>query len=217
MTVTGRCRGSTMWKHLVVSVSVAVVAASAQAPTNLLFNPDAANGPGGWIPYLDARVEGAGPRACFVLRNRAFLDQVVNLPDGSGGGFAVFTGWGSSDRVDADGSITGLPTLYGLFVDTHGTTFLGHLQGQDMLARPKATNQWTRMSGVFQIPQGTARVAFRMQQAERAGVPQNGSAARFDDLGLYVFKTNDQARTFLRTWTETSQPPGFCGGTPFER
>jgi hypothetical protein len=37
-----------------------------------------------------------------------------------------------------------------------------------------------------------------LNQAERMGVPQNGSAARFDALGLYLPPTMAEAMRFLQ-------------------
>jgi hypothetical protein len=41
-------------------------------------------------------------------------------------------------------------------------------------------------------------------------VPQNGSAARFDDLGLFVFASEDEARAFADTY---GQPPPSAHAT----
>jgi hypothetical protein len=37
-------------------------------------------------------------------------------------------------------------------------------------------------------------------QAERMGVPHNGSAARFDDLGVYFFSSVDEAESFVNAY-----------------
>jgi len=37
-----------------------------------------------------------------------------------------------------------------------------------------------------------------LNQAERMGVPQNGSAARFDDLGPYLLPTMAEAMRFAQ-------------------
>jgi len=44
-----------------------------------------------------------------------------------------------------------------------------------------------------------------MKQAERKGLPHNGSAARFDDVGLYLFPTEQAARSFVNY--RLSNPP----------
>jgi len=45
---------------------------------------------------------------------------------------------------------------------------------------------------------GTTRMRLFLNQAERMGVPQNGSAARFDDLGLHLLPTMADAMRFVQ-------------------
>jgi hypothetical protein len=74
------------------------------------------------------------------------------------------------------------------------------LQGQQLRAAPATANAWVTMSGVFALPQGAASVVVDLNQAERRGVPQNGSAARFDRVGLYLFASEAEARAFVGAW-----------------
>jgi hypothetical protein len=52
--------------------------------------------------------------------------------------------------------------------------------------------------GVFQIVPESGRVRLLLNQGESARVPQNGSAARFRDLGLYLFDSAEEAELYLR-------------------
>ena len=45
---------------------------------------------------------------------------------------------------------------------------------------------------------GTTRMRLFLNQAERMGVSQNGSAARSDDLGLYLLPTMAEAMRFVQ-------------------
>ncbi len=58
-------------------------------------------------------------------------------------------------------------------------------------------NEWVQLSGIFKVPEGANTIRFLLRQAERKGVPHNGSAARFDDLGLYLFATKEEAESFV--------------------
>lgn len=58
-------------------------------------------------------------------------------------------------------------------------------------------NEWVQLSGIFKVPEGANTIRFFLRQAERKGVPHNGSAARFDDLGLYLFATKEEAESFV--------------------
>jgi hypothetical protein len=65
-----------------------------------------------------------------------------------------------------------------------------------MLSSATSVGEWVKMWGIFKVPEGTGRIRFFLNQALRQGVPHNGSAARFDDLGLYLFPTEEEAKSF---------------------
>jgi len=175
--------------------------AEAQAPRNLLENGDGSAGTPAWRADGDATIEGPGGERHFVIRNRGTFQQVITVPPEAAGQFAVFVGRASADRVNADGAITGLPYLYGTIVSASDEKrIVGHLQGQNMLARPPRPDVWVAVSGVFRIPADSGRIVFQMKIAEGAGVLQNGSAARFDDLGLFIYPTEQQARGLIADW-----------------
>jgi len=56
------------------------------------------------------------------------------------------------------------------------------------------------MWGIFKVPERTKRIRFFLSQASRRGVPHNGSAARFDNLGLYLFSTKQDAEAFVNEY-----------------
>lgn len=169
--------------------------------TNFLQNGDADQGMAHWRAFGDAGVEGTSVNdSCFVVREGGYFLQDVELPNGAVGQYAVLIGRGSSERINADGSITGLPYLYGYLMEKAGPsggTVLDYLQGQQMLARPKMTGAWVNMWGIFKVPEKTTKIRFFLKHALRNGVPHNGSAARFDNLGLYLFATKEEAEAFV--------------------
>jgi len=177
------------------------VSASPQQ-SNLLQNPRADDGTNYWRVYGDATVEQTGDGNWrFVVRNKGYLIQDVTLPDGSVGKYLLLIGRASSERINPDGAITGLPYLYGYMMeggDSSGGRIKSYLQGQQMLCAAKNPNEWVTVAGIFEVAAGTGAIRFFLNQAERAGVPQNGSAARFDDLGLYLFSTAEEAKSFVQ-------------------
>ena len=119
------------------------------------------------------------------------------------GKFALFIGRGASERVNPDGAITGLPYLYGYMMnpgEPSGGRIYAYLQGQKMRGDAQVKDEWVTMSGIFQVPKGTGRIRFFLNQAERRGVPHNDSAARFDNVGLYLFETEEDALQFVRAY-----------------
>jgi hypothetical protein len=171
-------------------------------PANLLKNPNADDGANGWRVYGKATVEQTdNGNWRFVVRNGGYFLQDAILPDGSDGKYALLIGRVSSERINADGSITGLPYLYGyMMVDANprGGRILSYLQGQQMVSSSRKENEWVTAWGIFQIPAGSGAIRFFLNQAERKDLPQNGSAARFDELGLYIFATEPEASEFVK-------------------
>lgn len=183
---------------------VGLASASAVAQTdNLLQNPKADLGAERWRVVGQVDVEEANGNRVFVVRNGGYFLQDVALPEGSAGRYALFIGRGSSERVNSDGAITGLPYLYG-YMMAPGRPDAGHvlayLQGQRMLGRAAFAGDWVKMWGIFRVPEGTGTIRFFLNQALRRGVPHNGSAARFDDVGLYLFQTEAEARSFAANY-----------------
>ena len=182
-------------------VLLGVTIAGAQ-PANLLQNPSADLNAQHWRATGQASVEEVNGNRGFVVRNGGSFHQDVTLPAGAAGQYIVLIGRGSSERINPDGAITGLPYLYGYMLapeDATGGRILAYLQGQRMLGSATRKDEWVQMWGVFRVPEGAGRVRFFLRQAERRGVEHNGSAARFDDLGLYTFPTEEAAKAFVAT------------------
>jgi hypothetical protein len=172
--------------------------ASVEPGMNLLENGAADNGPASWSRTGDTAIEPCGRNPCFAVRNGGTFHQTVILPKDAAGKYVVLVGSGASERINSDNGITGLPTLYAIVGTEDGIRIVAHLQG--MLGRPAFPDTWVKMSGVFKIPEDAFHLSFQLNQASARGFPHNGSAARYDDLGVYVFPTEAEARTFLETW-----------------
>jgi hypothetical protein len=187
----------------ILSVTVVATAILTNAQSNRLQNPNADLQSQSWRAVGQATVETcATGNPCFVVRNGGYFIQDVNVSADSLGRYALLIARASTERVNADGAITGLPSLYGYMMDAgepRGGRVLDYLQGQNMSLLTMKKDEWTTLSGIFRVPQGTGRIRFSLSQAERKGVPQNGSAARFDDVGLYFFATEQDARAFVNT------------------
>jgi len=166
-------------------------------PRNLLVNPSAELGFEGWIAYKESLIDRSQGDACFALRNQAYVLQDVGLPEGSIGKYALLFARAATERVNDDGSITGLPCLYGYMMMSGHGRILSYLQGDSMLFAGKKVEEWQPIYGIFPIPPETGVLRFFLQMAERKGNPQNGSLARFDDLGLYLFDSEEEARLFV--------------------
>jgi hypothetical protein len=170
---------------------------------NLIDNPNGDRGRADWLATSDAAVESCGTDPCFVIRNRGQFSQTVLLPSDAAGKFAVVMGAAATERINPDGAITDLPYLYGTF--SSAERILGYLQGPDTRARPRFRDQWVTLSGIFPVPEGATRLNVRIGLAERQGTPHDGSAGRFDDLGAYLFASEEEARAFVAARRDSRQ------------
>jgi hypothetical protein len=168
---------------------------------NLLRNPQADVEAQHWRTSGQVAIEEVNGNRCFVVRNGGSFSQDVTLPREVAGQYVVFIGRGSSERVNPDGSVTDLPYLYGYMLagdEGRKERVLDYLQGRAMLGRSTFANEWVEMSGIFRVPEGATQIRFFLNQGLGRGVERDGSAARFDDVGLYIFPTEEEAKAFVR-------------------
>jgi hypothetical protein len=182
---------------IAVGLCLALALAVQASSGNMLVNGDAAGGTGGWLTRGAATTERIQGVTCFTVRSAGSFQQEVTLPADAIGKYVALVGKGQADRVNADGSITGLPSLYGMVIAADHKHFLAYWQGQQLLGKPQRVEQWVKMSGVFSVPYGAASVSIQLNQAERKDSPQNGSAARFRDVRMQLFPTEEAARAFV--------------------
>jgi hypothetical protein len=206
-----------LWR-IAVAATTAAVTMQAQHPQNLVRNGDASAGLNAWDSRGPVTIEGTGPGIHFVVTNEGRLTQVIDLPASATRQFVAVVGRGAGDRVHPDGSITGLPSLSGQFGDVSGTHFFGELFGYQMVARPPRAGVWVVMGNAFQIPDGTRRLFLHLQQAARQADPRTGAAARFDDIGVFLFPTEAQARALIADWPSPAavylEPPATLSTPP---
>jgi hypothetical protein len=191
----------------VALVALQTLSASTRVPGNLVVDPGADAGGAGWTTSREgATIEVVDGDAVFVIRDRGSFQQVVPIPATAPGTHVVLLARASTERINRDGSITGLPYLYGLVMGIDRGRIIGYLQGQRMLSDAKQPNAWTTLSGMFPVPEGATAIALSLKLGERRGDPQNGSAARFDDVAMVLLPTEHDAREFLAKY-HPPQPP----------
>src|SRR4249920_872928 len=113
--------------------SCLALALALQAPSgNMLVNGDAAGGTGGWLARGAATTERIQGMTCFAVRSAGSFQQEVSLPADAVGKYVALVGKGQADRVNSDGSITGLPYLYGMVIAADRKHLLAYWQGQQL-------------------------------------------------------------------------------------
>jgi WD40 repeat protein len=134
----------------------------------------------------------------FIIRYKGMVWQDVRI--NAQGRYALLISWASSERVNPDGDQTGLPYLYGYMLNKSDRNKINaYLQGQQMLLKTDIANEWGIIYGIFQVPPETGAIRLFLQQADGRH-PQNGSAARFDEPGIFLFDTQEQAEAFAKNY-----------------
>jgi len=193
---------------MLVSIALAMAAATYSQPPNLLLNRNADEGGERWRFFFEgASVEhGPGRNPHFALRNGLSIIQIVRLPQGSAGKYAVLIGRASSDKAD-NATRKGLPVL---FADTRAEFEPGQytvtstpVDHQWMPPRSARPEEWVTVTGRFQIREGTVAIKFGIGiSGDPERKPATRPAARFDDLGLYLFGTEEEADLFVRMYND---------------
>jgi len=169
---------------------------------NLIKNPYANQGTSFWKTKGDVAIEEDGEaNSYFVIRYSGMLWQDVSIP-GASGRWALLIAFSSSERIndEEDDDQTGLPYLYGNMLNGKDPNRIdAYLNGQRMMHSLREPDEWGVIWGIFQVPEGTGGIRFFMQQAD-GRTAQNGSAARFDDPGIYLFDTEEEAKAFAERY-----------------
>lgn len=156
-----------------------------------------------WITAGNTDIEEVDGDPCFVIRDGGYFAQEIALPEDAAGQFAVLTGLVSSTRTGTNGAITGLPYLYAYMMNdgnvNNGGNALIHsfLQVLDDRSDINTESNWLPIWGIFAIPEDTGRIMVFLKQAKQRNIAYNNAEARFDDLGVYLFSSADDARAFV--------------------
>lgn len=171
--------------------------------SNWLDDPYANANSHAWTARGDAEIEYINGNPSFTVRNGGYFLQEIPLSDYLSGEFMLIIGLVSSERVNADGSITGMPYLYAYEMGTvqanspENPLINKYLNLPDLLDSPNKANEWFVIWDIFPVPEDTGTIRLFLKQAEQQDVPHNGSAARFDDLGVYFFTSVVEAESFV--------------------
>ncbi|MGH9971262.1 MAG: hypothetical protein ACREBG_26190 [Pyrinomonadaceae bacterium] len=191
---------------VILIIFAASTLASAQHE-NLLRNPSGEENAQHWRAFGNATVEKCGDSgSCFVLRDGGYFIQDAVVPEDAVGRYALLIGRARSERTNTARSITGRPALYGYMMnagDSSGGRIYAYLSGQQMSPKNSSGSNWIHLCGIFRVQPGTRRISFFLRQALQKGIPHDGSPTNFDDLGLYIFPTEQDGLTYVAQRTLT--------------
>jgi hypothetical protein len=177
-----------------IGIHAVTIVRGQAVPQNLLVD---GVGSGAWKPHADAKPEQFLGEACLAVRSPGSFTQAVPLSAAAAGTYAVLAGLGQSDRINSDGSITGMPYLYATVWTADTKRVLAYWQGANMLARPDSPTVWVKLHGLFEVPKNAALISVQLSQGQRRGSPADGSVARFRDVRLHLFPTEREALAFI--------------------
>ena len=165
---------------------------------NLVANPAANQGLGSWTADGDVTVEREeGGNFVYTIRYSGTLSQDVPLGDVAGRAVLI-VGRTASERIEEDGDQTGLPFLYGEVLGGPGgqRAYL-QLRESSLTHSEREVGVWGAVWSVFEAPPEADFVRLVLGQSD-GNRAQNGSAAWFDDIGVFVFDTRAEALDFVR-------------------
>lgn len=164
---------------------------------NLVKNPYANQGLQFWKSRGDVSIDNDNEgNPYFAVRYSGDIWQDVILREADAGRWALLISFSSSERINRDEDQTGLPYLYGYLLNRADNNRIdAYLQGQNMKHAVREPGKWSVIWGVFQVPPTSGGIRLFLQQAD-GRYAQNGSAANFDEPGIYLFDTEEEARKF---------------------
>lgn len=175
----------------ILLVALAASTLTFAQPENLIKNSDGDGDGKQWRAFGNAKIERCADGGyCFVLREGGYLTQDVDVPENSVGHYALLIGRAHRERSNAGAYLHGYMMNAG---DPSGGRIYGYLSGQQMGLPDDAVGQWKHLWGVYRIAPGTKRIRLFLQHGQLKGVAKDDSRASFDDLGIYVFPTEQEA------------------------
>lgn len=110
--------------------------------------------------------------------------------------YALLIAYTKAEDVRNDGDITGLPYIYGYFLDKNGK-IVSYLQGQSMRHSGTTDNAWAVSYGVFEIPDKAVTVRYFMKQASKKGTTKDGREATFAKPAVYLLENSARSTEII--------------------
>ena len=181
--------------NFLILICVLFVTITVGAQTNLLLNGQADSKTEYWHARGKATVEEFNGDKVFVVRNGGHLAQWIELTDEAVGKYVLFIGRVSSERDDVDGKpSTNPPFLYIYNINPSAVS-----KGQIMRDDAKGENDWFTIYAIYQLPKESF-IKCVLYERKNLNVPSEALALRFDNLGLYLFETEEDALKFAKSY-----------------
>jgi len=187
-------RVASLWCALLLAGS-----ASGQS-SNLLKNPNSEEDLQFWRVMGNASATDClGFGKCFSISQDGFIFQDVNVSEDVTGEFAVLIGFTSAEEPNADNKHLARPYLFGYFMnsaDLPKAKILANLTGQEMAAKIAAGGDWVKQYGIFKVVPGTLSIRIFLRSGCAKTDPSVICTSQFRRPGIFLFKSEEQARIF---------------------
>jgi hypothetical protein len=170
--------------------------------TNYLDNPNANQHQQFWRASGEAGVEECGPdNPCFATRWEGQLVGTAELPADATGKYMLLIGSAAAERGhEQAGDQTGEAYIHGYGEALDPELVLGkHYSARTLQTDTRQPDTWATLWGVFEVDEGIRKINFEIRQSDGRSA-KTGSASRFDDLGVFLFDTEQQAESFVRRY-----------------
>jgi WD40 repeat protein len=167
--------------------------------TNYLNNPNANQHQQFWKASGEAAIEECGPgNPCFATRWDGQLVGTAELPADATGKYMLLIGSAAAERAhEKSGDQTGEAYIHGYGESLDPNLVLGkHYSARTLQTDTRYANTWSTIWGVFEVGEGIRKINFEIRQSDGRSA-KTGSASRFDDLGVFLFDTAQQAESFV--------------------
>jgi WD40 repeat protein len=167
--------------------------------TNYLNNPNANQHQQFWKASGEVATADCGPgNPCFATRWDGKLVGTAELPADAVGQYMLLIGSAAAERAhEKTGDQTGEAYIHGYGESLDPKRVLGkHYSARTLQTATRRPNTWVTIWGVFEVDEGIRKINFEIRQSDGRSA-KTGSASRFDDLGVYLFDTEQEAESFV--------------------
>lgn len=186
-----------MYKLLFLLIFLCCICLTVPAQENLLSNPDGSDGTRHWKVFGEVSADSR-----FEVRNGHAI-QIVKL-DGAAGKFVLLIAEAGTEKFKAGRTLTGFPGLGGYLLTTYKPNGVNeintYMNAGSPKAMPTAPEEMVTIYGIFEVPESTVAAQVTINRASREGEDDDGSAAIFKRVGLYLFDTREEAIAFAKTY-----------------
>jgi hypothetical protein len=172
--------------------------------SNLLKNPNGEEDLQSWRVMGNASATDClGFGKCFAISQDGFIYQDVTVSEAVTGDFAVLIGFTSTEEPNADSKHLARPYLFGYFMnspDLPKAKILANLTGQEMAAKITAVGDWVKQYGIFKVLPGTLSIRIFLRSGCARTDASAVCASRFRRPGIFLFKSEEEARVFVDSY-----------------